>query len=152
MRLLRQNLPWRSFITDCDIFSSYFSCFGLIVDTSWFKINDRSRPLPQMPLAPSTPMLRVHTRYQVFVIILILMNRRWGLHHPFFFQDQGVALVAKTCPHRPQAIEKTKNGQTFPLEKIFFFYLWKRRLQVLQGMPVTFHANMGIRDLPMFNI
>ena len=28
-------------VTDCT-FSSYFSCFGLLVDTSWFKVNDGS--------------------------------------------------------------------------------------------------------------
>ena len=42
MQVLRQTLPWRPCLTDCNIFSFYFSCFGLFVDTSWFKINDGS--------------------------------------------------------------------------------------------------------------
>ena len=29
-------------------------------------------------------------------------------------------VVAKTCPHRPQAIKKAKNGQAFPKEKKHF--------------------------------
>ena len=46
----------------------------------------------------------------------------------FFIQDLGFALVAKTCPHRPQAIKKSKNSHhAFPYEKrtyqvLFFFF------------------------------
>ena len=35
-------------VTDCKIFSSYFSCFGLLADTSWFKVNDGGSLLYQV--------------------------------------------------------------------------------------------------------
>ena len=38
----------------------------------------------------------------------------------FFVEDLGLALVAKTCTHRPQAIQKVNNGQAFPQGNIFF--------------------------------
>ena len=53
---------------------------------------------------------------------------------------------------RHQAIEKAKNGQAFPLDSPPPIFLWTRRPQVLQGMSVTFHANIRISDLSMFNI
>ena len=32
----------------------------------------------------------------------------------FVVQDLGLALVAKTCPHPPQAFKKVHNGKAFP--------------------------------------
>ena len=66
----------------------------------------------------------------------------------FFFQELGLALVAKTSPHRPQPIEKVKNGQAFPLEKLFFIFFVK---EATAGTPrdvcKTFHANIEFEDL-----
>ena len=39
----------------------------------------------------------------------------------FSVQDLGLAAVAKTCPHRPQASKKANNGQAFLSENIGFF-------------------------------
>ena len=38
----------------------------------------------------------------------------------FLSQDLGLALVAKTCSHRPLAFEKADNGQAFPWQKKCF--------------------------------
>ena len=43
-------------VTDCNIFSSYFSCFGLSADTSGFKVNDGSSLLYQVFRIIMTPM------------------------------------------------------------------------------------------------
>ena len=64
-----------------------------------------------------------------------------------FFQVVGLAIVAKTCPHRPQAIEKAKNGRAFPLEKLFFIFFLNE-----STAGKTFHASIRRSDLPMFNI
>ena len=32
----------------------------------------------------------------------------------FFVNDLALALVAKTCPHRPQAFKRANNGEAFP--------------------------------------
>ena len=42
----------------------------------------------------------------------------------FIYQDPGLAVVAKTCPHRPQAIKKKpKNSlHAFPSEKHVFYF------------------------------
>ena len=80
-------------------------------------------------------------------IILTLMNssgsRGWQCH--FIFQDLWLALlvVAKTCPHRPQALEMAKMIKFFRMIflKILFVF-WTRRLQVLQGM--TYVCKMSI--------
>ena len=37
-------------------------------------------------------------------------------------QDLELALVTKTCPHRPQALKKVKNDQAFPEELFFHFF------------------------------
>ena len=37
-----------------------------------------------------------------------------GRYGHFSLQDVGLVLVTKTCPHRPQAIKRAKNGETFP--------------------------------------
>ena len=42
----------------------------------------------------------------------------------FFVQDLGLALVAKTCPHRPQAFETVHNGQAFLQRNSCFFSLF----------------------------
>ena len=42
------------------------------------------------------------------------VNFKEGDMATFFLQDLGLALVTKTCPHRPQAIKRAKNGQAFP--------------------------------------
>ena len=47
----------------------------------------------------------------------------------FFVQDLliGLTLVAKTCPHQPQAFKKVNNGQAFPQEEnTLFSFLSKR--------------------------
>ena len=123
MQVWRKNLPWRSLPTNCNIFSSYLSCFSLFVDTSWFKINDGSPPPTN---ATCTIYSNVTSTCQVFAIILILMNSRRGWHGQKKNQDEGLALVAKTCPHRPKAIEKAKNGQAFPLEKKLIFHFFPK--------------------------
>ena len=55
----------------------------------------------------------------------------------FFAQDVGLALVVKTCPHRPQAFENVNNGQAFRWENHFFFFFFfdAAGFQVPQGMP-----------------
>ena len=43
-------------VTHCNIFSSYFSCFGLLADTSWFNVNDGGSLLYQVCRIIMTPM------------------------------------------------------------------------------------------------
>ena len=108
----------------------------------WYElVQDKLRkfPPPQMPLTPYIRMLRVHI-YQVFVIILTLMNSRRGW--PLFFSGPRVGAVAKTCPHRPQALEKAKMIKRFRREKFFFFIcFWTKRMQVLQGMTCLWNVS-----------
>ena len=44
----------------------------------------------------------------------------------FCVQGLGLARVAKTCPRRPQAFKKVKNGQAFPNEKKVPFFIAER--------------------------
>ena len=155
----RQNLPWGSLLSDRNIFSSYFSYSDLFAGTSWFKMNYGSS-LPHKCRLHYTSSYTIYSNvastyiYQVFVFMLTLMNIRRGWHGRFLFQDLGLELVTKTCPHRPQALEKPKKR----FRRICFFssfVFWTRRLQVLQGMTYvckTFHANVRRSDLPMLNI
>ena len=59
---------------------------------------------------------------------------------PLFFQDLsmiGARVIAKTCPHRPQALEKAimiTLVSAYVGFCFFSFVFWTRRLQVLQGM------------------
>ena len=129
--------------TDCNNLLSYFSCFGLLVDTSWFKINDGSSPM--------NAACTIYSNYtQVLGIILTSINSRRGWHGHFFFQDPGLALVAKTCPQQPQVIKKTKNGRAFPYDLFFFQFFFERG--DCRYSKAWSHANIRRSDLPMFNI
>ena len=83
-----------------------FSCFGVVVDTSW-----RKSPPSQIPLAEST---------HFGIIFPPTSSKFWrGRHRHFFLQDLGLPLltVTKTCPHRPQqwqAIKRAQNSLAFP--------------------------------------
>ena len=82
----------------------HFSCFGVVVDTSW-----RKPPPSRIPLAQSTHF------GSKFSPTSSKFSR--GRHDHFSLQVLGLALVKKTCPHRPrqwQAIKKAKNGLGFP--------------------------------------
>ena len=88
---------------------TYFSCFGILVVTSWFKINDGSS-LPHE--------CRLHHLFECYIPGIWYrtdpheqQKRATWLH--FFVEDLGLALVAKTCPHQPQAFKKAKKGQEF---------------------------------------
>ena len=85
------------------------------------------------------------------------VNFKEGDMGTFFLQDLGLALVTNTCPHRPQAIKRAKNGQSGVSLGFFFcpsISVWTRRLQVLHGMSVRkcFHANIRKSGLPMVNL
>ena len=85
-----------------------------------------------MPHAVARRMSRIYSS-----IVLIAMNSgEESDMSTFFALDLGLALVAKTCPYRPQAFKKVNNGQAFPYEEniCFFIFSWTSRLQVLQGM------------------
>ena len=85
-----------------------------------------------MPHAVARRMSRIYSS-----IVLIAMNSGEESDMATFFAlDLGLALVAKTCPYRPQAFKKVNNGQAFPYEEniCFFIFSWTSRLQVLQGM------------------
>ena len=43
-------------VSGCNIFSSYFSCFDLLADTSWFKVNVGGFLLYQVFRIITTPM------------------------------------------------------------------------------------------------
>ena len=48
---------------------------------------------------------------------------------PFFFVQgvlTGLALAAKTFPHRPQVFKKVDNGQALPQETAFFSFFSER--------------------------
>ena len=65
-----------------------------------------------------------------------ISHRSWTVQEGgieiFFLQDllMGLALGAKTCPHRPQAFKKVNNGQVFPLgNKHFVFCFPSKRAE-----------------------
>ena len=70
-------MPSRSLLTDCNIFSSYLSCFSLLVDTSWFKINDGSSPPTN---ATCTIYTNVTSTYEAFSVILTAMLSAFHFH------------------------------------------------------------------------
>ena len=66
-----------------------------------------------------------------------------------FLQDLGLALVARTCPRRPQAIRKAKNGPYFVLNKatagtprMFDFLNMENALQNYQAKTATYTIHM----------
>ena len=75
------------------------------------------------PRMPHAILLECH----VFGIILTAMNSGRGRLCQFFVQDLGLALMAKTCSHRPQAFKKLNNGQAFPEEKNSIFHFFSGR-------------------------
>ena len=70
-------------------------------------------------------------------------------HVASFFHNQalGLALVAKTCPHRPQVFQKV-NGQAFPKEySIFFLVVFVNEPLAGSLRHVCKHVHAIIEDL-----
>ena len=68
--------------------------------------------------------------------------------------DLRLALVAKTCPHRPQAITKRLKMVGVSVGNNFFssFFLNDATAGTSSHVCKKFHANVPRSDLPMFNI
>ena len=71
----------------------------------------------------------IYSNVTHFVVIFSPTNSKGGWNGRFCFTGPMLwwALEAKTCPERPQAIKKAKNGQSFPLENNYFPFFWTRR-------------------------
>ena len=80
------------------------------------------------------------------------MNGGRGRHSQFFVVDLGLALVAKTFPHRPQAFEMVNNGQQWSgvsiRKDICFHFIFLN--EPIAGTPrhvcKKFHANIRRSD------
>ena len=82
-------------VTGCNIFSSYFSCFGLLADTRWFKVNDGGSLLYQVFRIIMTPTNSSRRGWRVFRTIVqmstpLLTDGPWTLH----------TCTCSTCPSR----------------------------------------------------
>ena len=133
MPLWRKNLPWISLLIDCRILSSNISR----VSVSWYELVQDKRwkfPQPRMSLAPFIRMLRVHTTYLLSCWLPWTVEE--GDTAGFVSGPEVVALVAQTCPHPPQAIEKAWIVRLFRRTFFFLIFLWTKQSQVLQGMSV----------------
>ena len=74
--------------------------------SSQFWQRHRAQKVPYGIQNHLTHTCRLHHLFEcsIFGIISTPTNSRRGWHGHPFFQGVGLALVAKTCPHRPQAI------------------------------------------------
>ena len=115
--------------------------FAPLVDTSRRKFSPS-----QMPLAPSIRILHILVQYSPPQTV------KERVAWPLFLQGLGLALVAKTRPHRPQAIKKANNDHTRFRRKIIFFPIFFLN-EATAGTPrhvcKNFHANFRRSDLPM---
>ena len=95
-------------ITEVDIviFRWYLSTYS-----SWFKSTNGAN-------LPHERRLKYQPECHTSDVLLTAMNNRRGSHGHFFVHDLGLALVAKTCPHRPQAF------QAFPYVNNICFVLF----------------------------
>ena len=86
----------------------------------------------QMPLTPSISSLHV------LVSCSPARTVEEGDMVTFFLRDVGLALVAKTCPHRPQAFKRSIMVRRFRRKSALniYVYIWTRQLHVLQGISV----------------
>ena len=84
--------------------------------------------------------------YLVPGIILTDMNSSERDIASFFVRDLGLALVAETCPHRPQAFKKVTIGQALPWEENIFFFIFFLNEQV-PGMSYVKKFTQMFEDL-----
>ena len=132
----------RSWIWSTDTIFTYV-VNGITMDmrmiTSWFKLNDGNY------LPHECRMQQIlYSNVTYFVSYWPPWTVEEGDVATFFVQDLGLALAAKTCPHRPQAFKTVNNGQAFPWEEKFDFpvFIWTSRFQVPQGNPTKSFAQM----------
>ena len=120
----------------------YFSCFGVVVDTSWRKCTPS-----QIPLAQST---------HFGITFSPTSSKFWrGRHVHIFFTGPRIGASDENVSPPTTGHQKGQNRSGVSIGKPFFpMFVWTGRLQVLQGMSIrkSFHANIRKSDLPMVNL